>query len=120
MRISDWSSDVCSSDLRPGCAEVFAALQAGGGIFVPWLHAGRLAAALYVLTAEPRRWSYSDLLTLQEALKPAHDVTVLLPNEPRQILLIRAIHQPPPKAQRGRTSGRERVGACVVIPGCAA
>src|SRR3546814_8894406 len=91
MRISDWSSDVCSSDLRPGCAEVFAALQAGGGIFVPWLHAGRLAAALYVLTAEPRRWNYSDLLTLQEAIKAAHDVIAMLRNEQRQILLMREI-----------------------------
>src|SRR3546814_3087917 len=89
MRISDWSSDVCSSTARPGCAEVFAALQAGGGIFVPWLHAGRLAAALYVLTAEPRRWSYSDLLTLQEAIKTAHDDIAMLRNEQRQIQLDR-------------------------------
>src|SRR3546814_11792459 len=109
MRISDWSSDVCSSDLRPGCAEVFAALQAGGGIFVPWLHAGRLAAALYVLTAEPRRWSYSDLLTLQEAIKTAPDVIAMLRNEQRQILLIREIDRK--SVVKGkRVSGRVDLG----------
>lgn len=89
VRVDDVRS-YCST-AGPGCAEVFSALRASGGIFVPWLHGGRLAAALFVLTAEPRRWSYSDLLTLQEAMKAAHDAIAMLRNEQRQMLLMREV-----------------------------
>src|SRR3546814_6928870 len=49
MRISDWSSDVCSSDLPHGEAGTVQSVQqlrfAGGGITPARLHAARLIAA---------------------------------------------------------------------------
>src|SRR3546814_7928249 len=61
MRISDWSSDVCSSDLR--VLEVFPAIRcvadgealAGGGIHAASLQIGaRVVAGLQLLGEKPR------------------------------------------------------------------
>src|SRR3546814_2741946 len=35
MRISDWSSDVCSSDLKTGFAHLFEHLMFGGSVNIP-------------------------------------------------------------------------------------
>src|SRR3546814_11706917 len=44
MRISDWSSDVCSSDLIEGWRKVTSAVHAkGGAIFLQLWHVGRIS-----------------------------------------------------------------------------
>src|SRR3546814_5729856 len=60
MRISDWSSDVCSSDLAAICAGIFS-LSAGGRIgrkgLIAALGAGVLTAAYTVVDAGGMRAS---------------------------------------------------------------
>ena len=89
VRIDDVES-YCSS-AGEGAAEAFAALGARAALFVPWLHGGRLVAAFYVLSAEPRRWSEDTVLTLQEAIEVAWDTVEILRNEQRQELLMREV-----------------------------
>lgn len=91
VRIDDVAVYCRTTEPGADCASVFAALQARGGIIVPCLGGGRLVCALYVLTAEPRRWTYSDLLTLQEAVERAHDMVAILRNDQQQRLLMREV-----------------------------
>jgi two-component sensor histidine kinase len=89
VRIDDVES--YSGTAGPGPADTFARLRSRAGVFVPWMQGDRLAAALFLLTAEPRRWSGSDVVTLQEAMETAHNTIVILRNEERQALLMREI-----------------------------
>jgi len=89
VRIDDVES-YCGS-AGEGTADAFTALGAQAALFVPWLHGGRLVAAFYVLSAEPRRWSEDAVLTLQEAIEVAWDTVEILRNEQRQNLLMREI-----------------------------
>ncbi|GAB4355150.1 MAG: hypothetical protein Kow00114_05330 [Kiloniellaceae bacterium] len=89
VRIDDVES-YCSS-AGEGPAGVFAALGAQAALFMPWLHGGRLVAVVYVLSAEPRRWSEDAVRTLQEAIEVAWDTVEILRNEQRQELLMREV-----------------------------
>jgi len=91
VRVEDAEVYGRTAEASSGSAPAFAALQARGGLFVPALVAGRQAAAFYVLTDAPRRWTASDLATLQEALERAGDVIAILRNEQRQRLLMREV-----------------------------
>jgi two-component sensor histidine kinase/ActR/RegA family two-component response regulator len=91
VRIDDVEVYCRTTEAEADCVALFAALQARAGIIVPCVSGGRLICALYVLTAEPRRWAYSDILTLQEALERARDIIAILRNEQQQRLLMREV-----------------------------
>src|SRR3546814_1639246 len=93
MRISDWSSDVCSSDLRPEMIEDARVTDPA--------RRSESVGELYAMVAEMAKdWTTADLLAgLEEADIPAAAVTALddLPDDPHL------------EAKVGRASGRERV-----------
>ena len=72
-------------------AEAFAAQGIRAALFVPLLHGGRLAAALYLFSEEARHWTDDEVVTLQEALESIWDITQILRNEERQELLMREV-----------------------------
>jgi two-component sensor histidine kinase len=89
VRIDDVESFCAGSDAS--APHIFTQLHARSALFAPWMHSGRLRALLYVLAREPRRWSDSEVATLQEALETARDTISLLHNEERQELLMREL-----------------------------
>lgn len=91
VRIDDVEVYCRTTEAGSACTSVFAALQARGGIIVPGISSGRLVCAVYVMTAEPRRWTYGDLLTLQEAVERTHDMVAILRNEQQKRLLMREV-----------------------------
>src|SRR3546814_2574124 len=58
MRISDWSSDVCSSDLLIGSKSV---IKGGAGCSAPFSLAIGASAHPYEPSSNPRRWDHESL-----------------------------------------------------------
>ena len=82
-------------------AEAFAAQGIRAALFVPLLHGGRLAAALYLFSEEARHWTDDEVVTLQEALESIWDITQILRNEERQELLMREVDHRAGEARGG-------------------
>src|SRR3546814_5137676 len=68
MRISDWSSDVCSSGLFPGYTAFIANLSAIEALPSNWLAALRAARGIYLLTCPRTKEQYVGSDVLPKAL----------------------------------------------------
>src|SRR3546814_14394327 len=96
MRISDWSSDVCSSDLAPAALGFRLAIEVAGVLHRPRLDVGDAGVALVAqrgrlkLDPDVRRLLHDDALLPQRLLEGVED-------------------------EIGRASGRERVCQYVSI-----
>src|SRR3546814_19294507 len=105
MRISDWSSDVCSSDLKmddePG-AKIVAV-----GVEGEQLHPARVDADQWLVR---RRWQAGNrpIISLRRARHRKAGLPIHLEN-PEQFGSLRSAQQP----SLGRASWRERVGQYV-------
>src|SRR3546814_13442294 len=107
MRISDWSSDVCSSDLLPEAAATGFAQVADyrervlGASAVPTLKARAEQASAMLSSAQPE----PALALLQQTLS---DASVLPPDEPLRIRP--EMNHAAALSEIGRASRRERGG----------
>src|SRR3546814_17933621 len=124
MRISDWSSDVCSSDLRAriaalfddGDTSTFAALDALRTVpskRMPtelFRHLDRLDAvrAFNLRPAPPRGVPATTLERLARVARVSKPSAIAALQEPRRTAPVAALFHPP--KQTGRASCRERVG----------
>src|SRR3546814_14905320 len=105
MRISDWSSDVCSSDLEVPKAVLFSKNS-----LAPLTKFGRMARALLRSCTRTLRWLFSGL---PPRLLPVNDnwtVRELIAVIFRSVLILPAGRLP----ELGRASGRERMGQNVL------
>src|SRR3546814_2538084 len=97
MRISDWSSDVCSSDLAALTGRQFDLLVVGGGIYGAWTAYDAASRGLSVALVEKSDWGSG---TSSASSKLIHGGLRYLENY--EFGLVR-------NAQIGRASCRERV-----------
>src|SRR3546814_13795052 len=102
MRISDWSSDVCSSDLRRDWANLPSRLREGVG-------GGPVT----------KRKPYTDKASNRPTARSRELRRNMIPAEPRLCSSIRARHIVDTRFKTkfiiGRTSRRERMGQSVIV-----
>src|SRR3546814_13750465 len=116
MRISDWSSDVCSSDLL-GDRAILAVVDEAGGAELSRDIGRDIEIEIAILRHGELALGHVDALAAQQTL---HACEPLVVDDARQPLIARAIGNPGRAAlghvdQIGRASCREKVGTYVSI-----